>query len=211
MGFLNHFSFPVLAEMIEDGERIADDVCEAAYKLRDSDDNAKLLSRGWSEGKRAESKEDYKEYGFTSHGRHQLLSDDRFHGIHNAIVKQAEQYSSKMQSNPRFHITNSWVSIYGDGHFVPEHIHTHAHLSCVFYAAATEGTGNIIFRNPAYAVYAMNYGHGDPYFCDKFEVQPKKGMLIIFPSFMPHLTKPHEANEDRIILSSNMSFDDERL
>ena len=57
------FRFPILAEKIEGGERIADHICEAAYQLRDSDDNAKLLSYGWSEGKKAEKKEDYDDYG----------------------------------------------------------------------------------------------------------------------------------------------------
>ena len=203
------FRFSILAEKIEGGERIADHICEAAYQLRDSDDNAKLLSYGWSEGKKAEKKEDYDDYGFTSHGRHKLLSDERFHDIHTAIVRQVEKYNSHMLSSPKFHIANSWVSIYGNGHFVPEHIHTHSHLSCVFYADATEGTGHIVFRNPAYAVYSMNYGNGDQYFCDKLEIQPEKGMLIIFPSFMPHYTKPHQADEDRIILSANMKFDAE--
>lgn len=209
MAFLEDFCFPLLAEQIEDGESIADEVSDAAFQLRANNAKSKLLSSGWSEGLRAKSKDDYDEYGYTSHGSDPIVGDERFHRIHTAIVEQCQKYTKLVGSDPRFHIMNSWVSIYGNGHYVPEHIHTHAHLSCVFYARASEGTGHIVFRNPAHAVYAMSYGKGDPFFSDRIEIPPKKGMLIIFPSFMPHYTKPHVSDEYRVILSANMAFDAE--
>ena len=93
------------------------------------------------------------QHGYTSHGSYNLLSDQRFDKLHDAVVTQVEKYTNYHDINPSFHITNSWVSIYGHGHFAPEHIHPRSHLSCVFYGAATEGTGEIVLRNPAKPSY----------------------------------------------------------
>jgi len=208
MGFENPFSFPILHEIIDDGEKLADDLCEYAYDLRDQDPNGKLISHAWHHYERAKSPEDYKQHGYTSHGNFELRDDERFDPIHQAIVKQCQKYTNALNTDPKFHLTNSWVSIYGHGHFAPEHIHGFAHLACVFYGATSEGTGEIVFRNPAASSYNMIYGNGFALWNDKFTLRPKKGMMVIFPSHMAHYTNPHLADEDRIILSCNVVFDD---
>ena len=41
-----------------------------------------------------------------------------------------------------------------------------------------------------------------------YEVQPEAGMIIVFPSFIPHATKPHDSDEERVIFSGNVRFTD---
>lgn len=207
MGFENPFGFPIFVEEIENGKELASMLCDTAYSLRNGDPHGKLISDAWNDYKRAESQEDFDTHGYTSHGSYNLLSDQRFDKLHDAVVTQVEKYTNYHDINPSFHITNSWVSIYGNGHFVPEHIHPRSHLSCVFYGAATEGTGEIVFKNPAKPSYAMQYGRGVTLFNDYWPVSPKAGQMIIFPSHIAHYTNKHEANEDRIIFSGNIVFD----
>ena len=96
MGFENPFSFPILHEIIDDGEKLADDLCEYAYDLRDQDPNGKLISHAWHQYERAKSPEDYKKHGYTSHGNFELRDDERFDPIHRAIVKQCQKYTNSL-------------------------------------------------------------------------------------------------------------------
>ena len=208
MTFANPFGFPIFHEQIKNGEALADDVCKLSYDLRDNDPNGKLISHAWHKFDRAQSPEDYEEHGYTSHGAFRLSEDERFDPIHKAIVSQVQKYTSHLNADPRFYLTNSWVSIYGNGHFAPEHIHGFSHLACVFYGATTEGTGEIVFRNPASSSYNMIYGNGFSLWNDKYTLHPKKGMVVVFPAHMAHFTNPHIADEDRIILSCNVVFEE---
>ena len=208
MTFANPFGFPIFYEEIENGDQLADDLCDYAYDLRSQDPNGKLISHSWHKYERAKSSEDYERSGYTSHGAFRLCEDHRFDPIHKAVVSQVQKYTGNLDADPRFHISNSWVSIYGRGHFVPEHIHGFAHLACVFYGATTEGTGEIVFRNPAASSYNSIYGNGFSLWNDKYPLNPTKGTMVVFPAHMAHYTNPHMADEDRIILSCNVVFDE---
>lgn len=208
MTFANPFGFPIFHEVIENGEELAENLCKDAYDLRDKDPNGKLISHAWHKFDLAKSKDDYKEHGYTSHGAYQLSTDERFDGIHNAAVAQAQKYTKNLEADPRFYITNSWVSIYGNGHFAPEHIHSFAHLACVFYGATSEGTGEIVFRNPAAASYNMVYGNGFNLWNDRYTLKPTPGMMVIFPAHMAHFTNPHMSDVDRVIFSCNIVFEE---
>ena len=201
------FGAPILAEEIEDGVEIADKFCDLSRELRDSEDHGGLVSAAWRKSKLAEDRSEYDKYGFTSFATNNLVQDERFDFIHKAAVAQLEKYLDMLARKPvSFDIGNSWCTIYGKGHYVPEHIHPNANLSCVFYADATEGTGEIVFKNPMYPSYAMNHEDGYGLFTDSFYVAPKKGMMVIFPSFVPHYTTPHDDEKERIIFSCNANL-----
>lgn len=208
MSFLEPFSLPVLTEVVENGEELADNLCEAAYQLRENDPNGKLISEAWHDKRRAKSPEDYDKFGYTSHGAYRLINDPRFNDLHKTVVKQVEKYTNYCGSDPSFYLTNSWVSIYGRGHYAAEHIHGLSHLACVFYGATTEGTGELVLRNPGFPAYGMVYGSGVALFNDRYQIRPKKGMMVIFPAHVAHYTNPHMADEDRIIFSCNAVFDE---
>lgn len=208
MSIISPFDIPILQYDLEDGEQVAKELCEAAYDLRDQDPNGRLISHKFREFENAEHPEDYEKHGYTSHGNFQLMKDERFHRIHTETVNAMAKYMTHLECGYRFDLTNSWVSIYGRGSFAPEHNHSLCHMSCVFYGAATEGTGEIVFRNPAHDVYAMMYGNGVNMYKDLWTIQPKVGQMIVFPAFMKHYTKPHLSDDDRIIFSCNAIIDD---
>ena len=54
-----------------------------------------------------------------------------------------------------------------------------------------------------YPAYAMIHDSRFGMFSDSFFIQPKKGMIIVFPSFIPHYTMAHEDTKERIICSAN--------
>lgn len=201
------FGTPILAEEIPNGVEVADKFCDLSRQLRDEDDHGGLVSAAWRKAKLAEDRSEYDKYGYTSFATSNLVHDERFDFIHHAVVAQFEKYLNMFARKPvGFDIGNSWSTIYGKGHYVPEHIHPNANLSCVFYGDATEGTGEIVFKNPMYPIYGMNYEDGYGLFTDSFFVGPRKGMMIIFPSFVPHYTVPHDDDKERIIFSCNVNL-----
>ena len=208
---LNPFGAPFFIEQIENGEEIADRFCDLARQLRSEEDNGGMVSNAWREAKLAKSQEDYEKYGFTSFATSNLIEDSRADFLHEAITKQMGKFLDIIATKKSYlTIINSWATIYGEGHYVPEHIHPNAQLSCVFYGDASPDTGKLVFKNPMYQSYAMNYDQRFGLYCDSFFVQPKKGMMVIFPSFLPHYTTAHEDKKERIICSANANLSTDR-
>ena len=201
---LNPFGAPFLISQTEKGKEIADRFCDLARQLRSEDDNGGLVSNAWREARLAKDRSEYDKYGFTSYATSNLVEDDRADFLHEFIGERMGNYLDHVAKKAsRVRIVNSWATIYGEGHYVPEHIHPNSHLSCVFYGDASPNTGKIVFKNPMYYSYAMNDDQRFGLYTDSFFVQPDKGMIIVFPSFLPHYTTAHEDTKERIICSAN--------
>jgi len=67
------------------------------------------------------------------------------------------------------------------------------HLSCVYYVKTHPNCGKIWF-NPM--------GHNRK----MFSVEPEDGMLVIFPSWLPHFTERNLSKQVRICISANFSI-----
>ncbi len=205
MDVINPFYFPIIEFIPENAEQLAADVRERTLEFEKSDQSGGILSEGWNRGGRASSSEDYASGGYTSFYTQRIMEMPEFEGIHRAAVDAFNNYVHVMgRGGEPFYVQHSWVSSYGEGHFVPEHIHTFSHLSCVFYAHAVENTGAIVFKNPALPIYGMCQDQHSSLFNDIQRLAPKVGSFYVFPSFMPHYTEKHESDEKRVIFSANM-------
>lgn len=204
----NPFGFPFLVEEIPHGEELADELCQNALELRKFDKDGVLLSDDWLDRKRAESEEDYERSGYSSFANHNLVGSHTFQLLHEELAKAVNRYLTVMtDGNPEkmpWRYTNSWVSIYSKGHWVPEHTHPLCHLSLVFYGNRPDGS--IIFKNPALPTFASLYGGPCQLFNSQLTLEPKRGTVIVFPSVMPHGTRPNNTDQERIIFSANMTF-----
>jgi hypothetical protein len=92
-------------------------------------------------------------------------------------------------------INEFWCQKYkaGDTH-IP---HTHGALgyACVFYAKLSEEHEGTFFYSPFINESGVNESGG---------VLVKEGDLLIFPSNLLHMARPHASNEDRIIIAFNL-------
>lgn len=197
---------------LPDAEDIADEFATLATGLRKDDPNGGLISDAWKDSELAKNPDDFEKYGYTSFYNFNLALEKGFERVHELTVLGISKYLDEFaHTNLNFKLLNSWSSIYGRGHYIPEHIHSHSHFSVVFYADASEGTGEIVFRNPMYPSYGMMFTGTQAFFNDNTVVQPKKGMMIIFPSFVPHYTKRHMDDKERIIFSCNAQITDSHI
>lgn len=206
------FGFPILVWNTPESKKLAKQVIKSAKNLKDKDPFGGLVSDKWRTGEKAKTPDDFADHGYTSyHNQNLVYADpDEWGDIHRFVLRTVEKYTSEVgwANEPAFKIPDSWVTVYGRSHYIPEHIHALSHLSFVYYASATKGTGQICFKNPALPMYAMVHENGKNLWHDMYEVQPEKGTIIVFPSFIPHATKPHESDEERIIFSGNVRFSD---
>ena len=210
---ISMFSHPVLT--IDDYpniDAIADEYFEKSMALMEEYPDAGLISNAWHSGKRAASKEDIKQHGFTSFYNVNLGKREDFHFINKAAMEMFAQYMRVVgKSNVGMRLDSAWASIYGKGHFVPQHTHPMSHLSLVFYAAATEGTGQLVFENPSRGHFQHFYPPEISWLHYRFTIQPKKGMFVVFPSYLAHNTEPHESDDLRVIYSANAQLQFARL
>lgn len=105
-------------------------------------------------------------------------------------------------------ITSMWANISKADNRHATHLHANSLYSGVLYIEADERSGNIGFKDPRIAKEMLDFNwKDDSIFKHRtIEFEPKKGRLILFPSWMYHGTKrgKFNINEDRISLSFNV-------
>ena len=103
-----------------------------------------------------------------------------------------------------YHMDNAWYTSTNNGQYAHLHSHGGSDISGVYYVSTNSRDGNIYFHNPHY-VSESNFmiGHLDM----ARQITPKKGMIVLWPSFLMHGTRVNETNHNRISLSFNLTFD----
>lgn len=202
------FSHPVMTvDDYPESEVIAVEFYNKSLALMKEYPDAGLIGNAFHSGERAASSEDFKQHGFTSFYSVNLGKRQDFDFINKAAMQVFAYYLKSVgKTNLGMRLDNAWSSVYGQGHFVPQHTHPLSHLSLVYYAAATDGTGKIIFDNPARGHFEHFYPPEVSWLHPRFSIQPKKGMFIVFPSYLVHQTEPHCSDELRVIYSANVQL-----
>lgn len=203
---ISMFSHPVLTiDDYPNVDAIAEEYLSKSLALVEEYPDAGLISNAWHSGRRAQSQEDFKQHGFTSYHNVNLVAREDFEFMNLAAMEMFAEYLRVVgKPSTGMRISNAWASIYGRDHFVPQHTHPMSHLSLVFYAAATEGTGHLVFENPARGHFQHFYPPEISWLHYRFSIQPKKGLFVVFPSYLAHNTEPHESDEPRVIYSANL-------
>jgi hypothetical protein len=96
-----------------------------------------------------------------------------------------------------------WANKSSAGQGAAHHIHTH-NLSCISAVYYVSNGSPTIFYDPLYAkgldqneiIWKQNRE-------TEREIFPEPGSLILFPSWLPHSSKPHFTNTDRYTISFN--------
>ena len=83
------------------------------------------------------------------------------------------------------------------------HSHTHSHIASVFYVNAHEDCGDLCLVDP----------RGDNNWTDRIDrgvlntsyerIQPKDGLLVVFPGWLSHMVEPNTSDKVRISIVTN--------
>lgn len=204
----NIFPTPILVGLNDDAA-MCQKICDLAYQFRQTATDASLVSEQWSRGTRSSNQEDFQKKGVTSFNSGSLLDQPAWRDVVTFIYTLASTMIQSVNNTPaKPAFINMWTTIYPPGAFVPEHIHSNALLSGVFYARAPENCGNIVFKDPASVAKTMFIRKVREFpTVDVRHVQDvKTGAMVLFPAWLPHFTEVNESGEDRIIVSFNINM-----
>ena len=101
-----------------------------------------------------------------------------------------------------------WANINGYKDTNMWHTHPKCVLSGVFYVDANKKSGNLKFFHPyindisrEWEEHIKNFNLMNNV---ETEIEPRSGLLILFPSFLPHSVNPNLNKEERISISFNI-------
>ena len=192
MNIMNVFPTPVGFFDIKDNTSLNKGLTEFLYSIRHEDSPNRSMFGGY-------------------HTNEDLLSRDntfikQFHKLITSHIKEyySKNFSGEMGPNTKM---VSWGMIYGKGHHSVMHNHAGADLSSAYYCKVPSNLnnleGNFVMNDPrAAARYDKNYTN-----FSSFPIQPKEGTGIIFPGWLEHHTIPHNSDEDRICITTNVFID----
>jgi len=206
------FPTPILAG-VSDNKGIRQKICDLAYEFKSKARDASLVSDQWLRGTKSSNQEDFERKGVTSFNSGSLTNEPKWSEVTDFIYSFANtmiQSVNDAATEPV--LIEMWTTIYPAGAFVPEHVHSNALLSGVFYAKAPERCGSIVFRDPS-SVAKMMFIRKMKEFPTVNTLQThdiRDGAMVIFPAWLPHFTEVNESGEDRIIVSFNINMVDRR-
>ena len=151
------------------------------------------------------SEEDYS----LIHGRSSyLLGKDILSklGLTNLMQEKIDEYVNDLKYKP-LTLVNSWFSIQDMGGMLKEHDHVGSVVSGVFYINVDGNSNPLVFENPNAVGNFINRKYADKpssYTYNLYRFFPKKGDLILFPSWLRHGCEYNpNRTKDRTTISFN--------
>ena len=97
---------------------------------------------------------------------------------------------------------NIWTNVNEVGSKNVIHSHKTDAWAGIYYVQA-EGTGNLMFYNPANLLNECKFNSP---FIRNTGIQPKDGMLILWPGWIPHEVIENKSNHQRINIAWGINF-----
>ncbi len=210
------FGVPIFTGYVGN-QGIAEKAQRLAYEFRDSEQGeVGLLAEEFAKGKKSNDKEEGGKHGITSYYSENLAINEKWKEVIEALTNASgEIFTESGIEVTGMRMSQMWFSIYPQDSFVPEHIHSNFRYSAVYYARAEKDCGDLVFRDPAWIAKCqgegMNQKLNDTLGSSLYRIKPQQDLLVIFPSWLPHHTYQNKSGEDRIIVSFNFAFGDERF
>jgi uncharacterized protein (TIGR02466 family) len=106
-----------------------------------------------------------------------------------------------------FVISTSWATKINSGGYSQYHNHKNSFYSGVFYFEDVENGGEIQFKNPMteFGGFLVNTEEWNIFNYEVFHVQPKKNLLVLFPSYLSHKINLYAGLESRYSLAFNFA------
>tara|TARA_B100001057_G_scaffold412977_1_gene429382 strand:+ start:383 stop:985 length:603 start_codon:yes stop_codon:yes gene_type:complete len=105
-------------------------------------------------------------------------------------------------------ISNMWAIINTGGSTNSKHQHGNSTISAAYYVRAPENCGDIVFYDPRPApVFYYPRALGSNLLNAQVNsITPKEGALVLFPSYLDHSVNENLSNEERIVISFNVTI-----
>lgn len=118
----------------------------------------------------------------------------------NKLILEIEFFASGLFNRP-YVLESIWGLVLNEGqsvmmhtHKSNRHLHPQEYYSIAYYPQVPEGSADLIF--------SLNY-------CNIIEeikkIKPEEGLLVMFNSYIPHMTSDHKSDIPRVVISANIA------
>ena len=145
------------------------------------------------------------------HSKNFDLKDKEPQNFIKIISKQIENVITDMDwdiKNQKTKITNMWAIINKGGAANARHHHGNSSLSAAYYVRAPKNSGDIVFYDPRPAPVYSHPISNKPNLLNAMSnsISPIEGLLVLFPGYLDHSVNENLSNEERIVISFNISL-----
>jgi uncharacterized protein (TIGR02466 family) len=187
------FSTPVIIDELEDSEAINAELLEKIGERRKLDEGVVQSNiGGWH------SKQDFQAWSGKS-GRKLM----------NRVLELAREHTVAIDGGTDMKWSvKGWANVSGPGALNKPHVHGGAFWSAVYYVRAPESeSGRLVLhdpRMPALRMYAPSLRFKGAGTEQVARLQPKSGMIVMFPSWLLHGVDPWEGEGERVSIALNV-------
>lgn len=134
-----------------------------------------------------------------------LTEYPEFQDINQILEERLHELSESINPEYTFKLDNVWVNINDRGNYNQRHVHPTSCFSGTIYLQVDNDTGKIKFFNDFWMIkhYPANLENSN-LFCQNVTYTPRNGMMLIFPSWIPHEVTPSNSDLTRISISFNI-------
>lgn len=105
---------------------------------------------------------------------------------------------------------NAWAMVNSRGHSIRAHLHPNSLFSGVIYLQAENKCGRIAFLDPRNGSQVLmpplRDTHPGHLLQGRHELEPRTGLLVVFPAWLWHEAEPNESDHERICISFNIGM-----
>jgi uncharacterized protein (TIGR02466 family) len=189
---LRLFTTPVIVDELADAEELNAELEKTIIAQQERDPGVKLSNRGgW------QSKRDFPAWAGEA-GRRLVQHALSLASAHSAAGQGAV---------PRWSV-DVWANVTGSGSFNMAHVHGGSYWSAVYYVSVGEGQGGQLVlhdpRMPGLRMHAPNLRFKDVGPELRADIQPKAGLMILFPAWLSHSVEPWEGTGNRVSVAMNI-------
>jgi uncharacterized protein (TIGR02466 family) len=103
-------------------------------------------------------------------------------------------------------VTGAWSNIESPGDFVRVHMHPWSVFSGVYYVKSEDNSGDLFLMDPRPGASAVYWPTKAVTERGAINIQPRPGLLVLFPSWLEHYTDPNQSDDERVCISFNTHF-----
>jgi len=135
-----------------------------------------------------------------------------FNILFEIVKKEVNIFFKQLSFSGKLKISNIWINVNSQNNFNILHHHPNSIISGVYYLKVPLNSGKLVFLHPSYQTFMYDWNNCNTngfnhYNSSKFEIEPKKDFLILFPSWLNHYVEPNNNKDLRISISFNMIID----
>lgn len=141
---------------------------------------------------------------YTNYGNNELQNNSLYDSILHEIGFHVNHFAQELNSNATYNLENAWLNIATKDNFQEHHRHAGACFSAVYYLQAPEGSGDLIFENPAgFMPQLLNLSDVGLLNENSHSYKPVENSLIIFRSHIQHMVALGSNTKERISIAAN--------